>query len=222
MSAADESLPEPLPLDPMPLFSAWLREAVDKRLQPNPDAMVLATLGDQGAPSARVVLCKRLVEDAGYVVFFTNYESRKGRELAAHPRAAAVFHWDTVHRQVRIEGRIVRSPAEESDHYFESRALDSRIGAWASRQSQPLASRAALAQQVRAAAARFGIPEGARSGNVPRPPHWGGYRLWIDAIELWMEGAYRVHDRAVWTREIEPAADGSFTATPWRSTRLNP
>ena len=100
-------------------------------------------------PSARVVLCKRLVGDAGYVVFFTNYESRKGRELAAAPRAAAVFHWDALHRQVRIEGPVVRSPAAESDQYFASRALDSRIGAWASQQSEPLASRAALPASVR-------------------------------------------------------------------------
>ena len=149
-----------------------------------------------------------LAVEKGYVVFFTNFESRKGRELAAHPRAAAVFHWDTLHRQVRIEGPVVRSPDAESDEYFASRALESRIGAWASQQSEPLASRAALTEQVRASAARFGVtPRTRRKASVPRPQHWGGYRLWIDAIELWTEGAGRIHDRAVWTRDLTLASD---------------
>jgi pyridoxamine 5'-phosphate oxidase len=126
--AVSELLPQTLPSDPMPLFAAWFAHARERRLQPNPDAMVLATVAD-GQPSARVVLCKRIAPEDGYLVFFTNYLSRKGRELAAHPRAAVVFHWDALHRQVRIEGRIVRSPAEESDAYFASRPLDSRIGA---------------------------------------------------------------------------------------------
>src|SRR6185503_12350379 len=142
-------LPEPLPTDPMPLFQEWFREAVARRAQPNPDSMIVATTASSGELSARVVLCKRIDVGAGYVVFFTNYQSRKGRELAARPRAAAVFHWDALHRQVRIEGPMVRSPASESDEYFASRALDSRIGAWASAQSEPLASREALQQQVR-------------------------------------------------------------------------
>jgi pyridoxamine-phosphate oxidase len=138
---ADLTLPEPLPADPMPLFQEWFREAGVRRAQPNPDAMILATTASSGEPSARVVLCKRIDVAAGYVVFFTNYESRKGHELAARPRAAAVFHWDALHRQVRIEGPIIRSPDSESDQYFASRALDSRIAAWASAQSQPLESR---------------------------------------------------------------------------------
>ena len=140
--SADLTLPEPLPADPMPLFQEWFREAGARRAQPNPDAMIVATTASSGKPSARVVLCKRIDVAGGYVVFFTNYESRKGRELAARPRAAAVFHWDALHRQVRIEGPIVRSPDSESDQYFASRALDSRIAAWASAQSEPLASRA--------------------------------------------------------------------------------
>ena len=192
----------------MPLFQEWFSDAAARRTQPNPDAMVVATAASNGDPSARVVLCKRVVVDAGYVVFFTNYQSRKGRELAARPRAAAVFHWDALHRQVRIEGPIVRSPGSESDQYFASRALDSRIAAWASEQSEPLASREALQQRVREVAARFGIAPGATSGTVPRPPHWGGNRLWVERIELWTEGANRVHDRAVWTRQLQPAGDG--------------
>jgi pyridoxamine 5'-phosphate oxidase len=220
--SADYSLPEPLPTDPMPLFQEWFSEARTRRAQPNPDAMVVATTTSNGDPSARVVLCKRVDVAGGYVVFFTNYESRKGRELAARPRAAAVLHWDALHRQVRLEGPLVPSPGGESDEYFASRALDSRIAAWASAQSQPLASREELQQRVREVAERFGIAPGATSGNVPRPPHWGGYRLWAETIELWMEGAHRVHDRAVWTRQLQRADDYSFTGGPWRSTRLNP
>jgi pyridoxamine 5'-phosphate oxidase len=214
-------LPEPLPTSPLSIFEQWYREARELRTQPNPDAMVLASIASDGRPSARVVLCKRIDAGAGYIVFFTNYESRKGRELLADPRAAAVFHWDSMHRQVRVEGRIEQSPADESDHYFASRALDSRIGAWASKQSQPLASRAALAEQVRQAASRLGIEPGATTGHVPRPPHWGGFRLWLESVELWMEGPNRIHDRAVWTRTLEQNA-GSFAARPWSATRLNP
>jgi pyridoxamine 5'-phosphate oxidase len=220
--SADSTLPEPLPTDPMPLFQKWIGEAVARRATPNPDAMVVATTASSGNPSARVVLCKRVDIDAGYVVFFTNFESRKGRELAARPRAAAVLHWDALQRQVRIEGPVVRSPDAESDQYFASRALDSRIAAWASEQSQPLASREVLQQRVREVAARFSVAPGSSKGIVPRPPHWGGHRLWVDTIELWMEGANRVHDRAVWTRSLQRADDYSFAGGPWRSTRLNP
>ena len=163
--------------------------------------MALATATPDGRPSVRVVLCKLLVADPGYVVFFTNYQSHKGSELAANPRAAAVFHWDAFGRQVRLEGPIVRSPGTEGDAYFASRALDSRIGAWASLQSQPLDSRKTLLKRVAIEAARFGT-------HVPRPPHWGGYRLWPENVELWIEGPFRVHDRARWTRTLEPQADG--------------
>lgn len=214
-------LPEPLPSSPMPLFEQWYREARELNVQPNPDAMVLATSRPDGRPSARVVLCKRIDAMAGYIVFFTNYESRKSKELFANPRAAAVFHWDALHRQIRVEGRIEQSPVEESDQYFASRALDSRIGAWASKQSQPLASRDALAEQVRQTASRFGIAPGAKTGDVPRPPHWGGFRLVLESVELWMEGPNRIHDRAVWTRTFAPQAAG-LQATPWNATRLNP
>jgi len=213
-------LPEPLPASPLPIFEQWYREARELGAQPNPDAMVLASATKDGRPSARVVLCKR-IDAAGYIVFFTNYESRKGRELLENPNAAAVFHWDALHRQVRIEGRIEQSPAAESDTYFASRALDSRIGAWASKQSQPLASRAALAEQVRKATERFGIEPGVVVGNVPRPSHWGGFRLWLERVELWMEGPNRIHDRAVWNRTLESNAIG-FSAGAWSATRLNP
>ena len=215
-------LPDPLPADAMPLFQEWFREAVARRAQPNPDSMIVATTASSGEPSARVVLCKRIDVDAGYVVFFTNYQSRKGRELATRPRAAAVLHWDALHRQVRIEGPVVRSPESESDQYFASRALDSRVAAWASEQSEPLASRDTLLQRVQEFETRFGIAPGAKDGTVPRPPHWGGHRLWVDTIELWTEGAHRVHDRAVWKRSLHRADEYSFAGDSWRSSRLNP
>jgi pyridoxamine 5'-phosphate oxidase len=215
-------LPEPLPADPLPLFLEWFREAWAQRVQPNPDSMVLATVGPDGSPSARVVLCKQLVAPDGYAVFYTNYESRKGHELTGHPRAAAVLHWDTLHRQVRIEGPVLRSPSRESDTYFASRALESRISAWASAQSEPLASRATLEEQVRKTAERFHIAADAKDGDVPRPPHWGGHRLWFDTVELWAEGANRVHDRAVWKRSLQRKDAYTFSATPWTATRLYP
>jgi pyridoxamine 5'-phosphate oxidase len=215
-------LPEPLPADPFALFAEWFAAANEQRVQPNPDAMVVATVDADGHPSARVVLCKQLIASPGYVVFFTNYQSRKGRALGATGRAAAVFHWDAFSRQVRLEGPVLRSPADESDAYFASRPVASRLGAWASRQSEPLASRAALVDQVAAAAERFKVRADATEGDVPRPPHWGGFRLWPEAIELWVEGPGRVHDRARWTRKLDPKDAVSFAAGPWSGTRLNP
>jgi pyridoxamine 5'-phosphate oxidase len=208
-------LPSRLPDDPMPLVHEWFSKARAEKAQPNPDAMVVATATADGRPSARVVLCKHLIVDPGYVVFFTNYDSRKGDELAANPRAAAVFHWDTLTRQVRLEGPILRSPDAESDAYFVTRALDSRLGAWASLQSQPLDSRATLLKRVAAETARHGT-------HVPRPPHWGGYRLWPETVELWIEGSFRVHDRARWTRTLAPAGPHEFKPGAWLSTRLYP
>ena len=217
----NEFLPEPLPPSPLDTVMAWFAEARSRAVQPNPDAMVVASVGADSKPSARVVLCKH-VDPAGFVVFYTNYESRKGQELTVHPRAAAVIHWDPLHRQIRLEGTVVRSPESESDRYFSQRALESRIGAWASNQSQPLASRAALAEQVATQAKRFGVEPGTQTDSIPRPPHWGGFRLWLDAIELWIEGPGRIHDRAVWRRDLQPRDKFTFDASPWRSTRLNP
>jgi pyridoxamine 5'-phosphate oxidase len=220
--ADNDFLPEPLPGNPLPLLASWFREARTRALQPNPDAMVLATVGSDGAPSARVVLCKRLDDAAGYAVFYTNERSRKGRELAHEPRAAAVMHWDALRRQVRLEGQVLRSPTAESDEYFASRAVLSRLSAWASQQSEPLESRATLTSRIEEAATRFGVPVDATDGQVPRPAHWGGYRLWLTSIELWVEAAGRSHDRAVWTRSLARKDEFSFAISPWTATRLNP
>lgn len=218
----NDFLPEPLDASPWPLFASWFHSARTGNVQPNPDAMVVATVSKEGHPAARVVLCRQFVPDPGYLVFFTNYQSRKGHELSAHPRAAGVLHWDTLYRQVRVEGPVVMSPAAESDAYFAQRPLVSRLNAWASAQSEPLPSRQALIDAVAAVARRFGIGPTATEGVVPRPPHWGGYRLWPERIELWVEGPNRAHDRAVWTRRLERTDEFAFKGSDWAATRLNP
>lgn len=219
-----ELLSDPLPADPLTLAQTWLAQAWGARHQPNPNAMVLATASPDGRPSARVVLCKDIQPEPGFIVFYTNYESRKGHELTATGRAAVVMHWDHLHRQVRIEGQVIKAPAADSDAYFASRALESRIGAWASQQSQPVASRAQLLQAVDAAAKRLGVNErsAGKDMQVPRPPHWGGFQLWAQAVELWVEGAARIHDRARWSRSLTARPDGQFNTGAWTATRLQP
>ena len=170
---------------PLALFHRWLAEAVAAKV-PEPNAMTVATVGADGRPSTRIVLIKD-VDERG-LVFYTNYESRKGRELAANPHAALQFHWVELERVVRIEGRVDRTSAEESDAYFVTRPLDSRLGAWASPQSQVISSRAVLLANAAKASARFGL-------NPPRPDHWGGYRLVPEAWEFWQGRRSRLHDR---------------------------
>lgn len=228
MELYNDLLPDPLPAEPMALAAAWLSTALAARQQPNPDSMVLATATSNGQPAARVVLCKELDAELGRVAFVTNYDSRKGRELAENARAALVFHWDHAHRQIRIEGVVVKAPGAESDAYFESRNWQRRIGAWASAQSQPLRSREQLNAAVRAAADRFGAPnptaenlELAPAASIPRPPFWGGYYVWADGVELWLEGTARIHERARWTRSLTTAGAG-LRAGPWSATRLQP
>lgn len=224
----DDRLADPLPPEPLETAAAWLAEAWALRAQPNPNAMTLATSTLDGRPSARVVLCKEIVPQPGYVVFYTNYRSRKGRELGDNPRAAAVLHFDALGCQVRVEGPVEPAPAGESDVYFASRALESRIGAWASAQSEPIESREGLRAAVAETARRFGIDPRAAAADaapevqVPRPPHWGGYWLWAEAVELWVHGAARIHDRARWTRSLTPLPGGRMEPGTWSVTRLQP
>jgi pyridoxamine 5'-phosphate oxidase len=230
MSHHTELLPDPLPAEPLVVVNHWLAQSWQSRQQPNPNAMVIATADSDGHPSARVVLCKEIVPQPGYLVFFTNYLSRKGRQLTENPRAAAVMHWDALHRQVRVEGPIVRAPEADSDAYFASRPWQSRIGAWASAQSEPIGSRQDLQAAVLEAAGRFGTPRPDAQDSssaqadiqVPRPPHWGGFHLWAQSVELWVEGDARIHDRALWTRSLTQRVEGFFAAGPWSSTRLQP
>jgi len=223
-----ETLPAVLPANPLEVAAQWLAQAQREGAQPNPNAMVLATADSRGYPSARVVLCKEIAAQQGYILFYTNYGSRKGSELQSNPRAAVVFHWDNLHRQVRAEGRVEALSDADSDAYFRTRAWQKQLGAWASQQSQPVESREALVQAVAREARRFGIPfDGPGSAEpdhisveVPRPPNWGGYRLQVDAVELWVEGEYRIHDRARWTRTLVSGRSNPDAA--WTSTRLQP
>ena len=185
--------------EPYALFDSWFREALAAGV-PEPNAMTVATVGPEGRPSTRIVLIKSY--DAAGFVWYTNYDSRKGRELAGNPHAALQFHWVELERVVRIEGVVEKTGEDESDAYFQSRPLDSRLGAWASPQSQVIASRAVLV----ANAARFGAQYGL---HPPRPPHWGGYRLRPQAFEFWQGRKSRLHDRlhfrldpqGLWVRE---------------------
>jgi pyridoxamine 5'-phosphate oxidase len=171
--------------DPLEQFGLWFQQALDAQL-PEPNAMTLATVGPDQRPSTRVVLIKGF--DARGLVWYTNYDSRKGRELAGHPWAALQFHWVELERVVRVEGRVERTSEAESDAYFQSRPLDSRLGAWASPQSEVIGSRAVLVANAAKAAARFVL-------SPPRPPHWGGFRLVPDTWEFWQGRKSRLHDR---------------------------
>jgi pyridoxamine 5'-phosphate oxidase len=188
------------PTDPVPVFEQWFAEA-QKLAIPNPNAMTLATVDADGAPSARIVLLRGFSREGAR--FFTNRNSRKGRALAANARAALLFHWDLLDRQVRIEGRVSLATDAESDEYFSQRPVDSRVNAWASDQSEPVANRAELERRAAELTARFA------NRDVPRPPHWGGYRVSLERIEFWQGDKYRLHDRILYARQ----ADGSYVVT---------
>jgi pyridoxamine 5'-phosphate oxidase len=191
--------------DPLQQFERWLHEAINAAL-PEPNAMTLATVGADGRPSTRVVLIKGYDERG--VVWYTNYQSRKARDLAVHPFAALQFHWVELERVVRIEGRVERVSDADSDAYYASRPLDSRIGAWASPQSEVIASRAVLVANAAKVAAKYVL-------QPPRPPHWGGFRLTPDSWEFWQGRKSRLHDRLRYRRG-EPGSDG------WLRERLAP
>ena len=194
---------DPLPEDPVAVLKGWLDEAFAAREQANPHAVSLATVDPDGRPSARMVLCNGIDTERGAFVMYTNRESRKGRAIAAHPHAAIVFYWGPQNRQARVEGRVERTPDAECDAYFATRPVDAQVGAWASRQSEPIASRAALIERVDDEARRLGVSLEAREpAEVPRPPHWGGFTLVADRVELWVSRPARIHDRAEWVRDL--------------------
>ncbi len=226
--ASRKWLTEPLPSDPLPALEEWMGEVIARKLQPNPNAMTLATVDADGRPSARIVLCKGYDLERGFLEFFTNTTSRKGDALASNPRAALLFHWDDLDRQIRIEGPVSRVPDARADEYYASRHPLSRIGAWASDQSRPIESRDALEGKVVDVIARFGIDLDAmaqsRDFELPRPPHWGGYRVFAERAELWIGRDGRIHDRAVWTRTLTPTGDEdiAFRGGAWSAQRLQP
>lgn len=190
--------------DPFAIARHWLDEA--GHVEPNdPNAMALATVDPAGLPNVRMVLLKEIEPDG--FVFYTNYGSAKAGEIDATGTAALVLHWKSLRRQIRARGHVTREDGPQADAYYATRSLPSRLGAWASRQSQPLASRTSLMAEVARVTAEKGL-------NPPRPPFWGGYRITPVEIEFWADGSHRLHDRFRWTR-AEPGA-------PWSVTRLNP
>lgn len=196
--------------DPFKLAQAWLKEA--EASEPNdPNAIALSTVDAEGMPNARMVLLKDIeaaADKTGAFVFYTNYDSAKGTEIAATGKAAFVMHWKSLHRQIRVRGITEREDGPLADAYYDSRSLKSRLGAWASKQSRPLASRTALMAEVARVTGSHGpVPK--------RPPHWGGIRILPLEIEFWADGAFRLHDRFRWTRT---ASDSST----WKIMRLNP
>jgi len=195
-----------MPENPFATFAAWLAEA--EKSEPNDaNAMCLATTTPDGRPSARMVLLKG-IDDRGFV-FYTNLESRKGEQLAANPHAALNFHWKSLRRAVRVEGPVERVTDAEADAYYRTRARGSRLGAWASAQSRPLESRFALEKRVAEITLRYPV------GEIPRPPHWSGFRVLPDRIEFWRDMPFRLHDRAEYLRDA--AAPGG-----WRVRKLYP
>ena len=195
--------------DPFALAQSWLTEA--EKQEPNdPNAIALATVDADGLPNVRMVLLKDIEvggEGGGAFVFYTNYGSQKGQEITASGKAAFVLHWKSLRRQIRVRGTVTREEGPKADDYYNSRSLKSRLGAWASQQSQPLSSREALMAE----AARVAVTKGP---NPPRPPNWGGFRIHPLEIEFWADGAFRLHDRFRW-RRVDVTA-------PWDISRLNP
>ncbi len=192
--------------DPWTTFATWFAAA--EKSEPNdPNAVAVASVGSDGMPSLRMVLLKGWDRDG--FVFYTNHESRKGTQLLAHPKAALLFHWKSLRRQVRIEGPVETTTEVEADAYFATRAKGSQIGAWASQQSRPLESRFALEKRVAEFTARHAL------GTVPRPPHWSGFRVRPLLMEFWRDMPFRLHDRAVHTRATPDA-------TAWRSEKQYP
>jgi pyridoxamine 5'-phosphate oxidase len=190
--------------DPFVLAKTWLAEA--EASEPNdPNAIALSTVDADGLPNVRMVLLKDIEDDA--FVFYTNYDSQKGQEIAASGKVAFVMHWKSLHRQIRVRGTVKREDGQVADDYYKSRSLKSRLGAWASKQSQPLSSRGALVAEVAKITATKGT-------NPDRPPFWGGFRISPVEIEFWADGDFRLHDRFRWSRNAR--------GTPWNIDRLNP
>ncbi len=207
-----DPLPDPLPADPLPLLADWLADA--GREAPTATAMTLATVDPDGRPAARMVMCRGFNRVAGWLAFYTDRESPKGRDLGARPYASLVFYWDRAGRQVRIDGPVILAPDAETDEYWRTRPADARLAAIATVQSRPVASRTSLVERFQDTVRRLG-------DATPRPERWVGYRVWAERLELWVSQPARLHDRAVWTRTLSRVGD-ALEAGTWTSTRLEP
>ncbi len=203
--------------DPFLIARAWLAEA--EAVEPNDaNAIALATVDAEGMPDVRMVLLKDIEsygDGQGAFVFYTNYDSAKGQQIAATGKAAFVLHWKSLRRQIRVRGTVTREEGPQADAYYASRALQSRIGAWASAQSRPLASRGALMLAVARQGAKWGA-------NPPRPPFWGGFRIDPVQIEFWSDGAFRLHDRFSWVKQAPSLGEGRVASAAWQVQRLSP
>ena len=202
------------PAEPFALFHQWFADAVKTEQAPvEANAMTLATVDADGRPHCRILLLKGL-DEQGFT-FFTNYDSAKGQQIAATGKAAFVLHWKSLRRQIRVRGTVTREDGPQADAYYASRALQSRIGAWASAQSQPIASRGALKLAVARQGAKWGT-------NPPRPPFWGGFRINPVQIEFWSDGAFRLHDRFSWVKQAPSLGEGRVASAGWQVQRLSP
>lgn len=223
------ALPNPPPASPVALIQAWIDEARRSSERPNPNAVTLATADASGHPAARVVLIKHL-DNQGFGVFYTHYDSPKAVQLAGNSRAAGVLHFDRLGRQIRLRGQVMRSPAEESDAYFAGRPFMSQLNAWVSKQSQSIEHPDDLVEVARTKAAEWGVVLVHRNGALepdetpqplPRPPNWGGYRFWFSDVELWLSRSGRFHHRLHYSRSLREN-DGEYDCGEWRYQWLQP
>ncbi len=213
--------------NPLDRLAEWLDEARTESSRRNPLAMALATCSAQGAPSVRMVLAKDFCAATGHIVFYTNFGSRKAAELDATARAAGVIYWEEFGgRQLRIEGPVTRAPSSDADAYFAQRPAASQLNAWVSEQSRPLVDDESLNVAAAKKAAELGLDyarlDPANPAAIPRPDHWGGYRLWIERVEFWSEGAGRFHDRVLYSRTLDLRVAPPSAGNDWQMTRLQP
>jgi pyridoxamine 5'-phosphate oxidase len=211
--------------NPVLILKEWMDEVVESKIQPNPNSMSISTIDANNRPNSRMVLCKEINEELGYLVFYTNYQSNKSKEIGVNNECSGLFHWDTFGYQVRVRGIIVKSPEVESDNYFATRDIGSQLSAWASHQSQIVEDRESLDDQFQQAMDKFNLKDSELESsdiNIPRPEFWGGYRIWIREIELWLNKKDRFHDRLLFTRKLVATTSGIEASNHWVIKRLQP
>ena len=211
--------------NPVLVLKEWLHEARQSKIQPNPNTMSISTVDSMSCPNSRMVLCKEINEDLGYLVFYTNYNSEKSKEIESHNNCSALFLWDPLVYQVRVRGKLIKSPNHESDNYFSTRKVGSQLSAWASNQSDEVENRESLDDQFQKIMKRFNIQDedlDSTEIEIPRPDFWGGYRIWINEIELWLNQSERFHDRLSFKRDLVKTSSGFNAENNWVVKRLQP